>query len=450
MQFLWKYIDDLVGKGLEWFIVVKLLTYASASLVPLALPLAMLLSSIMTFGNFGEQYELTAMKSAGISLRRIMMPLIILTSFISIAAFYFSNNILPIANLKFGTLLYDITHQKPAIDIKDGIFYNGIDGYSIRISKKEDHGNLLKNLIIYDHTQKKGNNKVITAESGRMEITSNKDFLVLTLYDGKTYEEKKPDNNQINTLGFLRTTFKEQVFRIELTDFNLNKTDEDLFKDNYAMLNLSQLNLAIKEMENENLRKQNEFKVNFGNNFLIKRIENDSLAPKQSVVSNIPEIEKFSSKLTKSQQHNVLESAVNMARNAKSQIEAHKENRESSQKYINKHLVEWHRKFTLSFACIVLFFIGAPFGAIIRKGGLGMPLVITVILFIVFHVLSITGEKFVKEGVFAAPLGMWLASSILLPFGIYITYKASKEANIFDLSFYSEIIEKIKNRKNKV
>ena len=446
MQFLWKYIDDLVGKGLEWFVILKLLTYASASLVPLALPLAMLLSSIMTFGNFGEHYELTAMKSAGISLRRIMMPLVILTGLISLSAFYFSNNILPIANLKFGTLLYDITHQKPAIDIKDGIFYNGIDGYSIRITKKENNGSLLKKLIIYDHTQKQGNNKVITAESGIMEITPNKDFLILKLFDGRTYEEKKSNTNN-NTFSFLRTSFKEQVFRIELTDFNLNKTDEELFKDNYAMLNLAQLNAAIAEMKNEQDRKLNEFKNNFNTVFFIKRQEKDSLAPKENFAIKSTDIEKVTAKLTKSQQIQVLESSINMARSAKSQIEGFKENSESNRKYINKHLVEWHRKFTLSFACMVLFFIGAPFGAIIRKGGLGMPLVVTVILFIIFHVLSITGEKFVKEGVFSAPFGMWLASFILLPFGIYITYKASKEANIFDLSFYTSIFEKLRNRK---
>jgi lipopolysaccharide export system permease protein len=192
MQFLWKYVDDLIGKGLEWYIITELMIYACASLVPLALPLAILLSSIMTFGNMGENYELVAMKSAGLSIQRIMAPLVIQTSLVCLLAFYFSNNILPVANLKMGTLLYDITHQKPAIEIKEGIFYNGIDNYSIRVGKKEDNGNLLKNLMIYDHSGRRGSNKVIIAESGTMTFSPDNQYMIL--YDHVQCFLPKGDN----------------------------------------------------------------------------------------------------------------------------------------------------------------------------------------------------------------------------------------------------------------
>jgi lipopolysaccharide export system permease protein len=228
MQFLWKYVDDLIGRGLEWYIIVELLMYAAAGLVPLALPLAILLSSIMTFGNMGEHYELVAMKSAGLSLPKIMRPLIGLTILISFIAFYFSNNILPVANLKSGTLLYDITHKKPAIDIKEGVFYNGIDGYTIRIGKKEKNGELLKNIMIYDHTNRTGSNKVILAESGSMQITPNNQYMMLNLTDGYSYDEQNAQSVDKNH-PLMRSQFKTQVIRMDLTGFNLTRTDEDLF-----------------------------------------------------------------------------------------------------------------------------------------------------------------------------------------------------------------------------
>ena len=236
MQFLWKYVDDLVGKGLEWNIIAELLLYASANLVPMALPLSILLSSIMTYGNMGEHFELVAMKSAGISLQRAMLPLFAVVLILSGSAFYFSNNIWPIANLKFASLLHDVTKKKPAIDIKEGIFYQEIDGYVIRAGRKDAVNDLLYDLTIYDHTEKDGNRKVIRAKQGSMKLSIDEANLILHLHDGNSYNEVKGKSNPLN-----RSSFKEETIFIDVSGFKMNRSDQDLFKNNYKMLNINQL-----------------------------------------------------------------------------------------------------------------------------------------------------------------------------------------------------------------
>jgi len=244
MQFLWKYVDDLVGKGLEWYIIAQLLFYASSTFVPLALPLAILLSSLMTFGNLGEYYELVAMKAAGISLRKIMMPLIVMSVIISLFAFYFSNSILPIANLKFKSLLHDVQEQKLALDIKEGIFYNGLDGFNIRVGKKEKDDKTIRNILIYDHRDKKGNTNVTVADSGRMELTSGGLTLIFTLYSGYNYLERTDQRQYRQNKQFQKTKFREEIRTFNLMDFEMTRTNEDLFKNNYSMLNIRQLKKA--------------------------------------------------------------------------------------------------------------------------------------------------------------------------------------------------------------
>jgi lipopolysaccharide export system permease protein len=442
MQFFWLHADDLIGKGLEWYVVLELMLYASASLVPLALPLAILLSSIMTFGNLGEHYELVAMKSAGLSLQKIMRPLIILTAIISVTAFFFSNNILPLANLKFRTLLYDITHQKPAIDIKEGIFYNGIDGYTIRIAKKEKGGTILKNLMIYDHTSRMGSNKVILAESGIMKFSSDKTFIILELENGYSYDEQAPQNRGKDNYPLIRNKFVKQTVRMDLTGFSLSRSDEDLFKDNYQMLNMVQLEETISEMELEYIKRINEFSEYLSGNYYANRprINNDSTK------TAIPPL--FFEDIKREDKLRAIEAATNLINTAKAYSESHSGDIVSRERYINKHLVEWHRKLTLSFACMILFFIGAPLGAIIRKGGLGMPVVVSFIFFILFHVITISGEKMVKEGVIEPHFGMWLASYILLPIGIFLTYKATRDSVIFDMDFYKSFFKIFKKKES--
>jgi lipopolysaccharide export system permease protein len=447
MQFLWKYVDDLVGKGLEWYIILELLLYAAASLVPLALPLAILLSSIMTFGNFGENYELVAMKSAGMSLIKIMSPLIIQTGFVCLIAFYFSNNVLPLANLKMQTLLYDITHQKPAIDIKEGIFYNNIDNYSIRIGKKEKNGELLKNLMIYDHTSRMGNNKVIFAKEGTMKFSDDNRYLILHLFEGYSYDEQGAYNREKPNLPLVRVKFKEELVRMDLTGFDFSRTDEEMFKDNYQMMNLSQLDEAVNNLISEGEKRDQDYKSYLSDNFYRSaNVVKDTLSP----VSDKPAIAAIDlNSFSRSDKILALETASNLIRSAKAYTESYIYDMDNRQRYIGRHKVEWHRKLTLSFACMILFFVGAPLGAIIRKGGLGMPVVVSFIFFIMFHILSITGEKFVKEGVMEAHIGMWMASVILLPVGIFLTYKASKDSVLFDLTAYLDFFKKLFSKKQK-
>jgi len=439
MQFLWKYVDDLVGKGLEWYIIAELMFYASASLVPLALPLAVLLSSIMTFGNLGEHYELVAMKSSGSSLQRIMASLTICALLVSITTFYFSNNILPVANLKFGSLYYDITQKKPSIEIQEGIFYSGIEGYTFWVGKKDNKNDILKNVIIYDHTDKKENVKITLANSGKMELSPNKQFMLVTLFDGYSYdehsEEKTKETNPKNNFPLIRYKFKEQTSQLDLSAFKLVRTEEELFKDNYGMLNLKQLDGAVLKLDSENVERQNAFIRTFSDNFFVTKQTIDSLFQNRNIIA------KTSDKYMPTDKKQVLETALNMALNNKDFLESFAENNHAELKHIQRHKIEWHKKFTLSFACLIFFFIGAPLGAIIRKGGLGMPVVVSVLFFIVFHVLSITGEKFVREGVWDAPYGMWLASVILLPIGIILTIKATRESVIFDIDFYLSFLK---------
>ena len=238
MQFLWKYIDDLVGKGLEWIVIAELMFYASASLVSLALPLSILISSIMTMGAMGEHYELVALRSAGISIRRVMHPLIIFSLITSALAFYFSNNLLPIANLKMGTLLYDIRHKKPTMDLRPGIFYKGIDHYSIRVGSKGEDEVSLYDVMIYDHTQNKGNNKVILADSGRMEFEGDR-YLLLTLFNGESYEQQDNRSRDEKTYPHMRSSFQRQNIRFDMSEFNMKRSNEDIFKDNYRRSSFS-------------------------------------------------------------------------------------------------------------------------------------------------------------------------------------------------------------------
>ncbi|HEY4800057.1 MAG TPA: LptF/LptG family permease, partial [Bacteroidia bacterium] len=261
LQFLWKYVDDLIGKGLSSSTLAELFFYAALSMFPLSLPLAILLSSLMTFGNLGEQFELVALKSAGMSLQKIMMPLIIAASVTSIAAFFFSNNILPFVNLKMQSLIYDIQQKKPALNIKEGIFYNGIDGYTIRVEKKESDGINCKGIMIYDHTQNAGNNKVVTAESGKMVMSEDKQFLIIDLYNGTSYEEMV-DPKKENVHPLARSKFKEQTIRFDLSGFRLVRSEEQLFKSNYAMLNIHQIDNMIDSLRTEKEKHQSDFRKN--------------------------------------------------------------------------------------------------------------------------------------------------------------------------------------------
>jgi len=443
MQFLWKYIDDLVGKGLEWYIVLELLFYASSTFVPLALPLAILLSSIMTFGNMGEHYELVAMKSSGVSLWKIMRPLIILSIAISGVAFYFSNNVLPIANLKFKSLLYDVRKQKLAFDITEGIFYNGMDGFVMRVGDKDKDDRSIRDVLIYNHLDKHGNTDLTVADSGRMESTPDGRYLIFHLYNGYNYQEKYDQENYRNNRHFQKTRFEEEYRRFDLSGFDMKRTDEDLFKNNYSMLNIDQLNYSMDSLGKLYMGKKMDFADNFSKHYqFYSVIDSTSYHEATLADSLLFPLDGW----TKAEQSSILQRAMNKARGVKSNIEWHISDYESKKEWLAKHQVAWHKKFTLSFACLVLFFIGAPLGAIIRKGGIGLPVVVSVLFFVLFHIITITGEKSAIAGAVGIEFGMWIASAVLLPLGIFLTIKATSDSPLLDFDIWKRRIGKLFKR----
>lgn len=446
MQFLWKYIDDLVGKGLEWYTIVELLAYASSTFVPLALPLAILLSSLMTFGNLGEHYELVAMKSAGISLRRIMIPLVVVSIIISGIAFYFSNNVLPIANLKFKSLLYDVREQKLALDIKEGVFYSGLSGFVIWVGKKDKDDKTIREIKIYDHRDKKGNINLTVADSGRMELTPDGLNLLFTLYSGYNYLDRVDQRQYRYSRPYQRTKFREEIRKFNLLDFEMSRTNEDLFKNNYSMLNLKQLQKAEDSLFNERAEKKKRIPRYMLKTFYFYSTGVDSARQATFEPDSIYTTDVLAG-FNNFEKTEYIKEALKKLRRARQNIQNYESEVESKERLIYKHQAEWHRKFTLSFACFVLFFIGAPLGAIIRKGGLGLPVVVSILFFVLFHILSITSEKSVKSGVVDANFGMWIASIVLLPLGIFLTMKATTDSPLLDGDAWVKLINKVFKKK---
>ena len=451
IQFLWVYVDDLVGKGLDTWVLLKLMFFASASLVPLALPLAVLLASIMTYGAFGEHYELTAVKSAGISLLRFMRPLILTVTGISLFALYFSNNLLPRANLKFRSLLYDIQQQKPTIALKPGIFFSGLEGFFIKIEAKDDKTNMLTNLTVYDHTSGRGDDHVITAETGRMEHDEDNLALTLILENGKQYKEIDPkEPKDPNNYEMMSTSFKRWEKKFDLTKFKLPKTDESFFKGMKQMLNLKQLSSEVDTLgiEANNLKKgMVTYIVPYYN---LKKFGLDTLKKLPAVSpAKFAKSTELLDSYERTKKIQILEYAMTQARNIKNYADVTTKQLEFKDHDYTTHMVEIYRKFTLSIACLVLFFIGAPLGSIIRKGGLGWPLFYSVIFFIIYHVASIMGQKMAENNVFTAFGGMWLSTFILLPMGLFLTLKATNDSKLYSIDYYKNITRNIFPSKTK-
>lgn len=447
MQFLWKYVDDLVGKGLGLGVLSELLLYATATFVPLALPLAILLAALMTFGNLGENYELTALKASGISLMRIMKPLMVFMFIICVLAFFYSNISLPFFNWKMRALLYDIQQQRPELQIKEGAFYNGIENYSIKIGKKDNRTNLLHNIRIYDHTSNRGNDVVTIADSGYIKMTADKRNLIITLFNGQTYSEVQEQRTSagVRNYPFRRDKFSKEIINISLEGFDFQRTDEGLFKNNYQMMNLKQLQLATDSMRNE---------INNDRLYLAENLTSSSIrsyttkiTPDTIKKDSLKKVEKFNTQkifgsLKDHEKISAISLALNEARTAKSYINSEVQVRKSKIKRLKKHEIEWHKKYTLSLACLIFFFIGAPLGAIIRKGGLGMPLVISVLFFVLYYVITLSSEKFIKEAMVPTYLGMWISSIVLLPLGVFLTYKATTDAALMNVDAYTIFFNK--------
>jgi len=453
MQFLWQYVDEMVGKGLELSVLAELMFYASVQVIPMALPLAILLASLMTFGNMGENYELTAMKAAGISLQRIMKPLIILTVFISIGAFWFSNNMLPVANLKFYSLFWDVRMAKPELDIKEKVFYNGIDGFSIKVEKKDKESNLLHDIMIYDHRDRLNRNSNVTvADSGRMKVSDNKHYMTITLLNGIRYDEKVRDKRgrlrDRDKQMFRIDNFSKQIATIEMSGYNFSRSDENRFKGNYKMKNLKQLKtdedslFMEREKKINGLRRQTKA-FNFTRIRYAYRKKNDESLRVIDSIKVVENVDSVFTNLPHDQQIMVMEQALRRARENKQVIDNQNRIVSNDDKRIIRYRMERHRKFTLSFACLIFFFIGAPLGAIIRKGGLGMPVVVSILFFIVYYIVNTFGEKMAREGVWPVWEGMWLSSFVLLPIGIFLTYKSATDSTLLNAEAYTMFIKKM-------
>ncbi len=449
MQFLWKYVDDLVGKGLEWSVLSELLFYASFGLLPYAFPLSMLLASIMTFGELGENYELVAMKSSGISLFRIMKPLIMVAVLITCTAFFIANYVLPHTNLRFTTLLWSVKQQRPEMVLKAGVFTNEIDGYSIRVGRIDNRNNSLHDILIYDHTNNKANQSVTVADSGFLNITEDKNYMVLTLYKGENFSEEGMDRNRRN-YPFRRDKFEKQILNVRVYNFEFQRRDENIFKNSYRMLNIKQLKSAEDSLSRDyKLRVRNFIMGTRYNGYLDQRLfarvmGKDSLL-KQYRVDSVKYIDTkillSGTEIWNNQE--VIQTAINNARNNFQEVNSIENNLYARKRRINMHEMEFHRKFTLSFAVLIFFFIGAPLGAIIRKGGLGMPVVVSIMLFILYYIFSMTGEKSAREDVWNMAAGMWFSSFIFLPVGIWLTYKAVTDSSIMLADTYVNLLKKI-------
>ncbi|MGB0850538.1 MAG: LptF/LptG family permease [Bacteroidia bacterium] len=480
MQTVWKYLEDLVGKGLELSVILEFLFYFAIHLIPMALPLAILLSSIMVFGNLAERYELVAIKSAGVSLLRAMRPMFVISILLAISAFYTANSLIPKANLSWGALLYDVTQKKPALNIVDNVFFKDIEGYSIRVGKKHDDNQTIEDIIIYvDDIRNAGNNNILIAKKGKMIISDDKQFMTLYLEDGRRYQELVKDPDYKKSMPHNTMEFSSYNLTIDLGELAFNRTDKERFSEDHRMMNITKLSSRIDSLDRYIAKKQNS---------LYKYLNPYFHSVKDTIVSSdtniaarlkylraynkVPDKEASSIKMDVSidssnskaagvklikprtkpkrvsnrreilDKEDMLERAMQNVNNAK-RISINNIDDTANQKELRaKYQVEWHRKFTLALSCILLFFIGAPLGAIIKKGGFGLPLVVSLLLFIVYYVISIFGEKMVKQGALPPFTGMWLSSFILFPLAIFLTYKASRDSQLFNPEAYKKLIPK--------
>ena len=386
------------------------------------------------FGTFGENNELAAMKSAGLPLFRIMRPIIILMVFISFGAFLFYNYVIPVANLKSEALVLNISKQKPALNIRQGVFNKDIEGYSIKVGTKSgENDNELKNVLIYDHSASDGNTKLTVADHGKLNITEDERYMEILLYNGHTYEEVKANTRkERNRRPFIKASFDEAVIRFDLRQFQTGNLHETGNK-NFYMMNVNQLMEAADSLKKNTENRKTAFNETFLSKYYFDDLAMDSAKP-EVIPDNVLAY------LNNSMRQRAVENALRMARSNVEYLNQIIQEYEWRRKLEARHYLEWHKKFSLSVACMVLFFIGAPLGAIIRKGGMGMPVVISFVIFIIFHVINTTFEKTGRELVLEPWSAIWMGTFILAPFGIILTYNAANDSSILSSEFYSNII----------
>ena len=448
MNIVWRYIDELVGKGLSAGIIIELMTYFMANMIPMGLPLAMLLAAIMTMGNLGENYELLAMKSAGMSLVKITKPLIILVSIISVGSFFIGNDLVPSANKKLYSTLYDIKQQKQALEFQDGLFFNGIDNMSIRVSHQDPDTHLLHDVLIYDNREANNNMNTILADSGYIRLSDDKRFLLVTLFHGETYEQTR------NSQWFTKSSLRHHIFDLQkqvipMEGFAMERTDADLFS-NSSTKDISDLSHDIDSLE---------VKVNTATSASYEPLLKEQIFARDNTVLPLPDslqVDKSNYRdllatdslpgLSSREKEKVWNQARTLAKNSRNMFAFDESTAKEALNQLYRSKIEWHRKISLPVSILIFFLIGAPLGAIIRRGGLGLPVVVSVIFFVIYYVISLTGEKMAKEGTWDAIYGMWISTIILTPIAIYLTYKATNDSALLDTDWYAGKIKAFREK----
>ena len=444
MQFLWLYIDELVGKGLSFKVILEFLGWGSVTLIPLSLPLATLLASMMTLGTLGENNELLAIKAAGISLRRVLVPLVCASAVISVGAFFISNDLIPIAYNKIFTLRDDIGRTKEEIKIPTGTFYDGIDGYVLRVDTRDDETGMMYGVMVYNHTGNKGNTSLTLADSAMMKMTADKKALTFTLFSGENYEETNTRKSRDTTLQLQKIDFERQSLVIPLENYAFHKSEDTRFDDEVKSMNLKQLEHSqdsigglatiTREEQLTSLRTGRAFRYN----------EQLDTARQSGIRSNF-DYNVLESDSGFDEEIRVREKAINSVNEYISTLTTFSRETYHYTFLLRRIDVEILKKFALSLACFIFFFIGAPLGALIRKGGLGTPAIISVLFFVLYWVIDITGTKLANDGAVTAAAGVFISSYVLFPIGIFLTYKAINDSSILNMDKVGAIIKKIRN-----
>ncbi len=435
MQFLWRYVDELVGKGLELSVLAQFFFYSALTLIPLSLPLSILLAALMTFGNFGERYELLSMKAAGIPLLRIISPLVIFCTFLSCLSFYFQNIIAPKAQVKLLTLLVSMKQTSPELDIPEGVFYDEIEGYNIYVKQKDRKTGMLKDVLIYNLSDGFENAHIIWASEGKMEMTEDKQHLYLHLYNGEQFENLKSQTISSGNVPYRRETFREKHTIIEF-DGGFNMIDESFFSDRSDSKNMAEISHSIDSLthraDSMGRRMYNELKTSTYRNVTLSSADSTQIAETDGRTNTDSLFQTY----TLAEKDKTLGNAADRMESLANEWNMKSYQTTEADTNIRKHKADWHKKITLSLSCLIFFFIGAPLGAIIRKGGLGMPVVTSVLIFVIYYIIDSGATRVAKSGEINIILGVWMSTLVLAPIGTFFTYKSNKDSVVFNAEVY--------------
>ena len=443
MQFMWRYVDELIGKGLTLDVLAHFFYYAGLTLIPMSLPLAILLASLITFGNLGERFELLSMKAAGIPLIRILQPIIIFNILLCIGSFYFQNVTGPEAQKKFYTLIYSMKQKSPELEIPEGIFYSEIPGYNIFVEKKGKENGMLYGVMIYSTTDGYEDAQIVLADSAELKTTADEKHLMLTMYAGERFRNMQAQGNMMAraNVPYMRETFIQETDLIPF-DNNFNMMDANVCSGSAKPKILREIQTGLDSLAHKSDSIGRSLFA-YLQNTTYRRKVNIASQDSAKIARQTLNFDTLYSQLTVSQQQSILRNAMQKSTVATNEYEFRGLISKDIDQSTRTHWVEWHKKFTLSLACLFFFFIGAPLGAIIRKGGLGVPVVISVTIFIFYYIINVSGEKMAKSGEWVPWFGEWLSSMVLCPIGIFLTYKANKDSAVFNIEAYINVIRKI-------